>query len=376
VSAPTFRKLLHSLDRRRRDFGVVTKIFWSVLVLALAYALITALGATDGVVAAAPLLLYIPVLVVAYLFEVPGGVAAAGLAGLALRPLLLHEAENSENLSTSIHLTFIAGYLIAGVACGATFRAARAWREDATKLHDSALKTFAALVGTYDAQTGTHCERVAANACTLGRELGLTDRELKQLHWAGILHDLGKVVLPSEVLLKPGKLSEAETGLVRQHASVGARLLLGVSERFKAVAEGVESHHERWDGSGYPWGLRQEEIPLFGRILTIVDVFEAITSDRPYQKASPPEKAVAILRSGAGSSFDPRLAMLYEQLYWGGRIHVFGRQSDDLRLSLSRETLWNLTKVTPAQERPNLSPQHPGVPAAPLGPNQPALQPR
>jgi hypothetical protein len=349
VSTRAFRKILHSLDSRRSRLGPVARVLWFSLALILT-GLLALTDAANGAGGAASALVYLPILLAAFLFGTLGALVTAVLAGLALPLLALGTAEG-EMISFGGRLPILGGYLVAGTSCGIMFRTLRAWREDATKLHDSALKTFAALVETYDTDTGAHCERVAANACALGRKLGLPDRQLKQLHWAGYLHDLGKVVLPSEVLRKPGKLSPAEMELVRQHPGVGARLLTGISETFQEVADGPASHHERWDGSGYPLGLQREEIPLFGRILAVVDVFEALTSDRPYQQASPVETALGIVRSGAGTAFDPRLVMLYEQLYWEGELHIFGQQDKSLRLTPSRETLWDLTNPTPAQER-------------------------
>jgi hypothetical protein len=357
VSTRAIRKVLHSLDSKRSGLGPVARVLWFSLALALT-GLLTLVDAVNGGSGAASSLVYLPILVAAFLFGTPGALAMAVLAALAPQLLSLGTAEG-EMVSLGSRLPILGGYLVAGGACAAMFRTMRAWREDATKLHDSALKTFAALVETYDTDTGAHCERVAANACALGRTLGLPDRQLKQLHWAGYLHDLGKVVLPSEVLRKPGKLSPAEMELVRQHPGVGARLLTGISETFQEVADGTASHHERWDGSGYPLGLQREEIPLFGRILAIVDVFEAITSDRPYQQAAPVESALGIVRSGAGTAFDPRLVMLYEQLYWEGELHIFGQQNKSLRLTPSRETLWDLTNPTLAQEGTVLEAQEP-----------------
>jgi hypothetical protein len=371
MSTRAFRKFLHSLDSRRSRLGPVAKVLWFSLALALA-GLLTLTDGVNGAGDAASALVYLPILLAAFVLGTPGALATAVLAGMALPLLTLGTAEGGM-VSLGSRLPILGGYLVAGTACGAMFRTLRAWREDATKLHDSALKTFAALVETYDTDTGAHCERVAANACALGRKLGLPDRQLKQLHWAGYLHDLGKVVLPSEVLRKPGKLTPAEMELVRQHPGVGARLLTGISETFQEVADGPASHHERWDGSGYPLGLKREEIPLFGRILAVVDVFEAITSDRPYQQASPVEEAMGVVRSGAGTAFDPRIAMLYEQLYWEGELHIFGQQNKSLRLTPSRETLWDLTNPTPAQERPVLDPQEPESKERQERSRQPAL---
>jgi HD-GYP domain-containing protein (c-di-GMP phosphodiesterase class II) len=190
--------------------------------------------------------------------------------------------------------------------------------------HSATLKAFSAVVEVHDGPTGEHCERVAENARTLGEALSLNPIELDQLYWAGILHDVGKVAVPASIIQKPGPLSEEEYEQVKRHPAFGANLLRTITDSFEAVARGVESHHERWDGSGYPNGLKAETIPLFGRILAVVDVFEALTSDRPYRDALPPDEALMMLRAGAGTAFEWGLVALYESLFWDGRIAVAG----------------------------------------------------
>src|SRR5690606_13984378 len=128
-----------------------------------------------------------------------------------------------------------------------------------------------------------HCERVAQNAVSVGRVLGLPTNDLKALYWAGLLHDLGKIGVPEDILRKPGRLTGDEYTVMKRHARLGYEILMTVSSAFEELAEGVYTHHERFDGAGYPRGLKGEDIPIFGRILAVVDVFEAVTSERPYR---------------------------------------------------------------------------------------------
>jgi HD-GYP domain-containing protein (c-di-GMP phosphodiesterase class II) len=188
--------------------------------------------------------------------------------------------------------------------------------------HAGMLKAFNAVVETHDAPTGEHCERVGRNARTVGHALGLPARQLSQLYWAGLLHDLGKVAVPADIIRKPSSLTREEFELVKLHASFGASLLRSISRFYEPIAAAVESHHERWDGSGYPRGLSGTDIPLFGRILAVVDVFEAMTGVRTYREPVTPEEALLELRAGAGAHFERELVALYEQLYWDGKILV------------------------------------------------------
>jgi len=176
-----------------------------------------------------------------------------------------------------------------------------------------------------DEETSAHCERVAHNALALGHALGFDAQRRETLYWAGYLHDLGKLATPAQILLKPGRLTDAEYAIIQQHAAIGSELLIGVSPAFEEIAVGIRHHHERWDGQGYPDRLSQRDIPVFGRILTVVDVFEAMTSDRPYRKAIPVEDARAILDAEAEAQLDPDLTRLFLALEAEGKIHVEGR---------------------------------------------------
>jgi PAS domain S-box-containing protein len=164
-----------------------------------------------------------------------------------------------------------------------------------------------ALASEYrDDDTYEHTKRVGQTAAQIACQLGLDPDEVRILREAAPLHDLGKLGISDTILLKPGPLSGVEYEIVQTHAELGAKLLINSSSPVLVMAEAIaRSHHERWDGTGYPGGLTGEDIPLAARIVAVADVFDAMTSDRPYRCALPVGEALAEIEHGAGSQFDP-----------------------------------------------------------------------
>lgn len=158
-----------------------------------------------------------------------------------------------------------------------------------------------------DMETEGHSERVVNMALFIGKRLDLSDQELGRLAIGAYLHDIGKIGIPDSVLLKPGALNEGERRIVEEHVCHGYNIIKDV--KFLAQAKNVILyHHEKWDGTGYPKGLKGEDIPLNARIFALVDVFDALVSERPYKKEMPVEEALEIIRKGRGSHFDPEVA--------------------------------------------------------------------
>jgi putative two-component system response regulator len=160
----------------------------------------------------------------------------------------------------------------------------------------------------HDATTGSHIERVADLAASIAAALGLDRERIELLRLAAPLHDIGKVVIPHHILQKPGKLTPEERTQMQEHTVVGRQLLAGAgSELLELAATIAWTHHERWDGGGYPRGLDVNAIPLEGRIVAVADVFDALTSDRPYRPAIGVREAQAYVVAESGYSFDPEI---------------------------------------------------------------------
>ena len=314
--------LLESLARRSKDPRTLALLVAPLAVLGLTWGL-------GGVAPGLPFLALLAVLAAGRWF----GTLVGGLQGL-YTALLLGPWVGGIQVTAprSVHgpawgpgLFFIVTGIVAGAATQQLRRRLaeeRSQRRELARVHARTLVTFAALVAHRDQPTAFHCERVAENARTLGRLYGLSGHELNALYWAGMLHDLGKIATPAAILLKEGKLTAEEYDAIQRHAAMGADVLLDISPRFQLIAEGVASHHERWDGSGYPAGLAGDAIPLFGRLLAVVDVFEAMTAPRPYREALPQGEVMQHLRERAGTDFDPAIVKLFAQLYRQGLVHT------------------------------------------------------
>jgi putative two-component system response regulator len=171
-----------------------------------------------------------------------------------------------------------------------------------------ALERLCRAVEVRDGATGRHTRRIGDLAAALGRAIGLTPQEVEMLRRAAPLHDVGKIGIPDAILLKPSRLDADEMAVMRGHAALGAKILNGSRSRAMRLARIIaESHHERWDGAGYPAGLRGHAIPIEARIVALVDAFDALTHERPYRPATSTPAALAELRAAAGSHFDPEL---------------------------------------------------------------------
>ncbi|MCK9364389.1 MAG: two-component system response regulator [Syntrophales bacterium] len=159
-----------------------------------------------------------------------------------------------------------------------------------------------------DEDTGAHIKRMSNYAAVVARQMGLSKDDVDTILYASPMHDTGKIGIPDKILLKPGKLDPEEWEIMKQHAVIGGKILSGSDSEFIKLAEVIAlAHHEKWDGSGYPLGLRGPAIPLAGRIAAIADVFDALISRRPYKEPFPLEKSFAIIREGRGSHFDPEV---------------------------------------------------------------------
>jgi len=196
--------------------------------------------------------------------------------------------------------------------CGDLIRSHRPVGE----LREMSLAMVRALVNAVDQKdeyTCGHSLRVAYYATTLGQRLGLGELELQMLQWASLLHDVGKIGIRDSVLKKEGKLTPEEFGHIKEHPVRSHKVVQEVPQLLQAL-DGILHHHERYDGSGYPSGLKGEQIPLQARIIQIADVFDALTSNRSYRKAFDWQRALDILQEEAGKTVDPRLQKTFDTL--------------------------------------------------------------
>ena len=189
-------------------------------------------------------------------------------------------------------------------------------RQRAQELQHSYMATVRALsnaVEFRDAYTGKHAERVAAYGLAISRAAGLDIAEAPETEFGFLLHDIGKVAIPDSILHKPGPLTDEERALMATHPEVGARIVADINFLGDA-ADVVRSHHEHWDGSGYPDGLAGEEIPLAARVFAVADVLDALTTDRPYRPASSLQVARKMINGASGRQFDPLVVEAFNRV--------------------------------------------------------------
>ena len=223
--------------------------------------------------------------------------------------------------------TRIAGWptvLLTGPVMYLIFRTYRLYRsrvenerkhvEDVSSLHLRTIQALAMAIEAKDETTSAHLARVQVYAREMGRDLGLTAQEQEALQAASILHDIGKLAVPEHIISKPGRLTPDEFEKMKIHPLVGAEILERVQFPYPVVPI-VRAHHEKWDGSGYPFGLKGEDIPIGARILAVVDCLDALATDRQYRRALPLDEAMKVVQKESGTAFDPRVVDLMATRY-------------------------------------------------------------
>jgi HD-GYP domain-containing protein (c-di-GMP phosphodiesterase class II) len=197
---------------------------------------------------------------------------------------------------------------------------------DMREVHIETVKALTSAIDASDPFTRGHSERVTRYSVAMAREMRLGERRIQALEYAGFLHDMGKIGIQHDILLKPGALTDAEWREMREHPAVGARIVSDL-DFLRGAREVVLHHHERYDGTGYPTGLAGDDIPLEARIAKVADAFDAMMSDRPYRTSLGLEKSLAVLIKGKGSEFDPAVVDAFLRLVDSGDIDPNGQDN-------------------------------------------------
>ncbi|CAM3790625.1 HD-GYP domain-containing protein [Deinococcus frigens] len=247
--------------------------------------------------------------------ETPG-FQSVGIASLAASPV---RARDGELLGAFLMYTFAPHVwnedeaavfsLVAGTIAGLAGRLAA--DEQASDAREAALRAMGLALEVRDGETKGHTDRVTALAMRLARALWWSPSQTRALRWGAYLHDIGKIAIPDAVLLKPGPLDEAQWAVMRSHVSEGVRFATALGFLPATALDVVRDHHERWNGQGYPAGRAGDEISLAGRLFALCDVYDALTSERPYKAAWTHEAALAEIEAQAGRHFDPELTRLF-----------------------------------------------------------------
>lgn len=185
--------------------------------------------------------------------------------------------------------------------------------KDLKELFYKTIKSISFALDAKDPYTHGHSLRVTLYSLILANSLDLSDEVLEEIETAGLLHDIGKIGIPQSILCKPGKLTDEEFEIMKSHPEQGEKMIMNI-KKLKLIANWLRTHHERWDGKGYPSGLKGDEIPISARIIALADTYDAMTSTRPYRKELEHEVAIQEIARCAGTQFDPELAALFIKL--------------------------------------------------------------
>lgn len=256
-------------------------------------------------------LYYIPIVAAALSFGPVAGVLSAVAAAVLGGPMMpadvaAHVMQPPSDWVTRAFFFVLVGVTVGGLTAQlrSALTAERRQRDQLSQFGYETLTAFTEAVAQRDLYTGGHVKRIAGYATAVARELKLSLEQVDTIGYAAQLHDIGKLAIPTEILRKPSYLSREEWDIIQQHPVIGSQILERISV-LRGVVPLVRHHHERFDGTGYPDGLRGSEIPLGARIIAVVDAFDAMISDRPYRCAMSFEEAIDELRVGAGTQFDP-----------------------------------------------------------------------
>ena len=250
-------------------------------------------------------LFLVPILLGAIWFEIRGALIVAALVSVVYLPHIFVQwaGYTGENIN---QMGEIVTYWVAAIVAGIFVKVEKNALRNVTETNEGSLIALVSALDAREHDTELHSLRVRSYALRIGREFGLSDEQMRILGHAALLHDLGKIGTPDNILLKPGQLTDEEWEIMRRHPETGRRILMSVPF-LKNAAQIVYCHHERYDGSGYPQGLHAEQIPVLSRVFAASDVFDALTSQRPYRHKLSYEEAKTEIIKESGNYLDPKI---------------------------------------------------------------------
>ncbi|WP_181444566.1 HD-GYP domain-containing protein [Bacillus sp. 03113] len=255
-------------------------------------------------------LFYIPIILASYGYGASGGFITGIIAGLLVGPFMPFDVEKDISqsfLSWTFRCIFFAFF---GYISGILFYKLRTLKKYYEEIGTSIISSLANAIEARDPYTLGHCHNVEKMSVALAKQLHMSEKELLEIKWSSLIHDIGKIGIPEEILNKPGQLTDEEYSIIKQHPIIGAEIIQPL-KNLSVIVPGVKYHHEAMDGTGYPEGLVYEQIPLQARIIAIADVWDALTSDRPYRKGLSHKEAAAIMLNMAGTKLDSKLLTLF-----------------------------------------------------------------
>jgi len=226
---------------------------------------------------------------------------------------IFHRLPHEGNSEWLEFLETLAGQIAIAIDNAELFHNLERSKTEITQAYDATIEALSYALDLKDKETEGHSRRVTELTLRLARKMRIKEEELVHIRRGALLHDIGKMGIPDDILLKPGKLTDEEWEIMRKHP-IHAHQMLSRIEYLRPALDIPYCHHEKWDGTGYPRGLKGEEIPLAARIFAVVDVMDALTNDRPYRKALPKEKALEYFREQSGKHFDPRVVEVFFSL--------------------------------------------------------------
>ncbi|HMD89753.1 MAG TPA: HD domain-containing phosphohydrolase [Anaerolineaceae bacterium] len=276
-----------------------------------------------------------------YVFSGLSLLAISAIGVLEINRLIINQPSkiDASDLTTALVLVLCVSVLVWVIIDNAqkNLQRIKADDQDIRVSYELTLESLAKALEFRDRDTESHSRRVVELSLALAKEMGLGEEDLVNIRRGALLHDIGKLAIPDKILLKPGALSHEERSVMQEHAAHAMELLSDIPFLQPCISIPY-CHHERWDGTGYPQGLKGEEIPLYARIFTIIDQWEALNSDRPYRNAWPRETILNYIKDNSGKIYDPKVVEKFLSLIGGQQEEAAGSASDSSHLLMVKQT--------------------------------------